>query len=79
VRNLLTNLGLPVPAKDSRYSSAYAQFIKTIIALIRVLHKAGNSLRQIARKLEARGYRTKTGQIHWHPQSVKQILKREAA
>ena len=33
VRNLLTNLGLPVPAKDSRYSSAYARFIQTIIAL----------------------------------------------
>ena len=33
VRNLLTSLGLPVPAKDSRYSSAYARFIQTIIAL----------------------------------------------
>ena len=43
VRNLLTNLGLPAlrslgeegpaPAKDSRYSSAYARFIQTIIAL----------------------------------------------
>jgi len=49
------------------------------IALIRMLHKAGNSLRQIARKLEARGYRTKTGRTHWHPQSVKQILERQAA
>jgi hypothetical protein len=25
-------------------------------------------LRQIARELEARGYRTKTNQTHWHPQ-----------
>ena len=33
VRNLLTSLGLPVPAKDSRYSSSYARFIQTIIAL----------------------------------------------
>jgi len=33
VRNLLTSLGLPAPAKDSRYSSAYARFIQTIIAL----------------------------------------------
>ena len=49
------------------------------VALIRRLHKAGNSLRQIARQLEARGYRTKTGQTHWHPQSVKQILERKAA
>ena len=49
------------------------------IALIRRLRAAGNSLRQIARELEARGYRTKTGRTHWHPQSVKQILEREAA
>ncbi|MDD5679208.1 MAG: hypothetical protein PHW60_14640 [Kiritimatiellae bacterium] len=33
VRNLLTNLGLPAPARDSRYSSAYARFIRIIIAL----------------------------------------------
>jgi site-specific DNA recombinase len=49
------------------------------IALIRRLHAAGNSLRQIARELEARGYRTKTGRTHWHPQSVKQIIERMAA
>jgi len=49
------------------------------VALIRELHAAGNSLRQIARELEARGYRTKTGRTHWHPQSVKQIIEREAA
>jgi len=33
VRNLLTSFGLPAPAKDSRYSSAYVRFIQTIIAL----------------------------------------------
>ncbi len=49
------------------------------IRLIRRLHAAGNSLRQIARELETRGYRTKTGRLHWHPQSVKQILERVAA
>lgn len=49
------------------------------VALIRELHAAGNSLRQIARELEAQGYRTKTGRTHWHPQSVKQIIEREAA
>jgi DNA invertase Pin-like site-specific DNA recombinase len=49
------------------------------IVMIRELHAAGNSLRQIALELEARGYRTKTGRTHWHPQSVKQILEREAA
>jgi site-specific DNA recombinase len=49
------------------------------IALIRRLHAAGNSLRQIARELEAGGHRTKTGRTHWHPQSVKQIIERIAA
>ena len=49
------------------------------IALIRRLHAAGNSLRQIARELEARGYRTKNGKTHWHPQVVAQIIEREAA
>ncbi len=49
------------------------------IAVIRRLHRAGHSLRQIAAQLEASGYQTKTGRIHWHPQSVKQILEREAA
>lgn len=49
------------------------------IGLIRELHGAGNSLRRIAGELEARGYRTKTGRTHWHPQSVKQVLERAAA
>ena len=49
------------------------------VALIRELHAAGASLREIAARLEADGYRTKTGRTHWHPQSVKQIIEREAA
>ncbi|MEI7457714.1 MAG: recombinase family protein [Nitrosomonadales bacterium] len=49
------------------------------LALIHKLHTAGVSLRMIAKKLEARGYLTKTGRTHWHPQSVKQIIEREAA
>ena len=49
------------------------------ITMIRKLHGKGYTLRGIARELEARGYRTKTGRTHWHPQSVKQILEREAA
>jgi len=49
------------------------------LTLIRKLHATGASLREIARKLEARGYRTKTGRPHWHPQSVKQIIQRKAA
>lgn len=49
------------------------------LALIRRLHKSGHSLRSIAKELEKRGYRTKTGRTHWHPQSVKQIIERAAA
>ncbi len=47
--------------------------------LIRRLRKAGHSLRSIAAELEKRGYRTKTGRTHWHPQCVKQIIERKAA
>lgn len=49
------------------------------IALIRELRGAGASLRTIARELEVRGCRTKTGRAHWHPQSLKQVLTRKAA
>lgn len=49
------------------------------ISLIHRLRGKGYTLRGIAQELEARGYRTKTGRAHWHPQSVKQILKREVA
>ena len=49
------------------------------LALIRRLHKSGHSLRSIATALEKRGYKTKTGRTHWHPQSVKQIIERAAA
>jgi DNA invertase Pin-like site-specific DNA recombinase len=49
------------------------------IGLIRELHAAGYSLRKIASELEARGYATKNGNSHWHPQSVKQVLERVAA
>ena len=47
--------------------------------LIRRLRKAGHSLRSIAAELEKRGYRTKTGRTHWHPQCIKQIIERKAA
>jgi DNA invertase Pin-like site-specific DNA recombinase len=47
------------------------------VALIRELRDAGNSLRQIARELEQRGYRTKTGRRHWHPKTVAAIIDRE--
>jgi len=46
------------------------------IALIRELHAAGASLREIAVRLEADGYRTKTGRSRWHPAAVSALLKR---
>lgn len=46
------------------------------VALIRGLHQAGGSLRQIAREVEARGFRTKTGKADWHPETVAAVLKR---
>jgi site-specific DNA recombinase len=49
------------------------------LKLIAELHAAGESLRGIAKELEARGYRTKTGRAQWHPQSVKQIIERKVA
>ncbi len=50
-----------------------------VLALIQELHAAGHSLRRIAAELEARGHKTKNGHSRWHPQSVKQIIKRLAA
>jgi DNA invertase Pin-like site-specific DNA recombinase len=47
------------------------------IALIRELHAAGASLREIAGRLEAEGYRTKTGRPHWHPKTVAAIIGRQ--
>lgn len=47
------------------------------IALIRELHAAGASLREIACRLEAEGYRTKTGRPHWHPKTVAAIIGRQ--
>jgi site-specific DNA recombinase len=50
-----------------------------VISQMRALRLKGNSFRQIAQGLETRGYRTKTGNARWHPQTVKQILERKAA
>jgi site-specific DNA recombinase len=46
------------------------------ITLIRDLHGAGHSLRRIARELELKGYRTKTGRVWWHPKTVAAIIAR---
>jgi site-specific DNA recombinase len=48
------------------------------IALINQLRANGHSLRAIARHLEAEGYRTKSGRLHWHPKTVAAIVDREA-
>jgi len=46
------------------------------VALIRELHATSASLREIAVRLEAEGYRTKTGRTHWQPAAVAAVLKR---
>ena len=49
------------------------------LGLIQRLHGKGYSLRKIGRELERKGYRTRRGLAVWHPQTVKQILERDAA
>jgi site-specific DNA recombinase len=49
------------------------------VVFIRTLHGEGLSLRKIGVELENRGIRTKAGNLHWHPQQVNAILRREAA
>lgn len=46
------------------------------VRLIRALRGKGYALRAICRELEAEGHRTKTGNLTWHPQAVKQIITR---
>lgn len=46
------------------------------LRVINDLNTRGHSLRKICRKLEARGYLTKTGKATWHPQVICGILKR---
>lgn len=49
------------------------------VALMRRLRQSGASLRGIARELESRGFRAKSGGERWHPQIVRQILARECS
>lgn len=52
------------------------------LALIRKLRSKGYSLRAIGEELTRRGYKTRCGNLKWHPQVVKQIvsgLERRAA
>ena len=46
------------------------------LALIRCRHEEGASLRAIARELEARGVRTKTGGATWAAETVAGVLRR---
>lgn len=48
------------------------------VARIRALKAEGLSLREIARRLEAEGHRTKRGG-RWHPQTVARVLRRAGA
>lgn len=47
------------------------------VRLILDRHQSGESLRSIARELEAAGYRRKAGGSTWHPQAVLSIIERE--
>lgn len=47
-----------------------------VIRLIHRLKGKGHSLREICRKLEQEGYKTKRGKTNWHPETVRTILKR---
>ena len=46
------------------------------IRFIRRLNQKGYSLRRICAALEKYGYKTKRGNLYWHPQTVSAILKR---
>ena len=47
-----------------------------VIRLIRHLHRQGISLRGICRELEGHGYRTKRGNVSWHPATLAGIIQR---
>jgi len=47
-----------------------------LIALIADLKKKGKSLRSICRHLADNGYKTKTGNAHWHPQTIRDLLEK---
>jgi DNA invertase Pin-like site-specific DNA recombinase len=64
-------------AEDGRLTPDPAE--QKALALIQRLHGKGYSLRKIAGELQRKGYHTRRGLNVWHPQTVKQILEREAA
>lgn len=48
-----------------------------VIRVIRKLNSDGFSLRRVCRELEREGYPTKRGNLVWHPQTIRSILKRQ--
>lgn len=48
------------------------------IRLIRTLREQGHTLREIAARLEAEGFKTKTGLARWNPKTVRAIMERAA-
>ena len=61
---------------DGRLKENQAE--QRVIRLIKRWKKKGSSLRAICRKLEVRGYRTKTGKRSWNHKTVGKILERVA-
>ncbi len=48
-----------------------------VIRVIRNLNSDGFSLRRVCRELEREKYPTKRGNLVWHPQTIRSILKRQ--
>jgi len=60
-------------------ATADGHFVKSesdekMIVLVRELRDAGLSLRAIGRRLEERGYRTKTGLVKWNPKTIRSLM-----
>lgn len=47
-----------------------------LMTLVAELKSQGNSLRSICQHLTDKGFRTKTGNAHWHPQTIRDLLRR---
>jgi DNA invertase Pin-like site-specific DNA recombinase len=63
--------------KRSRNEKTGGDEEQKVIRLIRNLHAQELSLRRICADLERQGYRTKTGNPHWHPETISHIIKRK--
>jgi hypothetical protein len=52
------------------------EFYAPLLPIVMELHRAGKSLREIARELDARGIRTRQEWQHWSAMQVKRVLAR---